>query len=234
MYSQINLICLPFAGGSSYSYSSLEINMPSYINMVPVDLPGRGKRMHEPLVKNAASVVEELYRQICPLIEKPYAIFGHSMGSLLGYLLTRRIIEEKQPAPCHLFFSGRAGPSWPVNDIYYTLPRKDFFSELKKLGGCPEEILQDGELQELFEPVLRADFELVETYTYKSGDPFLIPIDVFYGAQEDLTDPELDCWKNESYLPVTYTSFQGDHFFLLTQPKAVANAIILQLKKYLQ
>jgi surfactin synthase thioesterase subunit len=232
MKMNINLICLPFAGGSCYSYNSLQQCMPSHISMKAFDLPGRGHRVHEQLLGDAMEVTERLYQAVKHLLREPYAIFGHSMGSLLGFLLTRKIIDNNNELPLHLFFSGREGPSWRDPAIYSHLPSREFFQALQKLGGCPPQLLQDEELQEFFEPILRSDFELVETYRHTSSPPFHIPMDIFYGAGEDICQEGLYYWNKETTAPVEYTMFEGDHFFLLSDPLSTASAIIKQLDKY--
>jgi surfactin synthase thioesterase subunit len=210
----------------------LQAYLPDYIRAVPLEMPGRGRRLADNLMRRAHLVVDDLYRSALPYLDKPYAIFGHSMGSLLGFLLTRRILQERQPPPLHLFVSGRAGPSRECADCYHTLPGTEFFSAVRRLGGCPDELFGHPDVIDLFEPVLRADFELVETYRHERRPPFEIPVDVFYGREEGLEMPELEAWAEETTLPVTYTSFGGDHFFILSRPACVSEKITQKLNQY--
>ncbi len=105
---KITLYCLPYAGGHSLSYRDFQANVAENILIKPLELPGRGKRIKEPLLTNLETMVDDLFQQIQnELNDKPYAIYGHSMGTLLGYLLTKRILNAGKPAPLHLFVSGR-------------------------------------------------------------------------------------------------------------------------------
>src|SRR5690606_40893251 len=97
----------------------------------------------------------------------PYAIYGHSLGSLLTYLVTIRIIREGLNKPVHLFVSGRGGPSIPRKEPPTSeLPRPAFINKLRELGGFPDDLLNDEDVMNFFEPILRSDFRGVETYQY--------------------------------------------------------------------
>ena len=110
--------------------------MANFINIIPLELPGRGKRISEPLLSDIQSMTDDLFLQIKTSIMSPYAFYGHSLGALLGYLLVKRILDEKLPPPLHLFFSGRAGPSVQDKDKdIYALPKKEFIQKLKEYDG---------------------------------------------------------------------------------------------------
>jgi surfactin synthase thioesterase subunit len=229
----IQLICLPFAGGSSYSYKVFESLLSKEVRMVPVEIPGRGRRITESLYTGTDSIVEDIFHQISGSLHLPYAIYGHSMGTLLGYLLTKRILEAGLPAPMHLFFSGRGGPSSkPDKEIRYNLPQEAFFDKLRELGGCPDEVLDDPMMMELFEPILRADFEVVETYLYEPTTPFDIPIDVMYADGEDLTEEDVMAWADETTAGITITKFTGHHFFIFSHTPQITTIFNKTLTKY--
>src|SRR4051794_37934122 len=103
---KINLFCLPFAGGSRYSYISFANCAPENICVIPIELPGRGSRFRETLLTNMDSVVTDIFQQIKDRLDEPYGIYGHSMGTLSGYLLTKKIIQKNLNKPIHLFFTG--------------------------------------------------------------------------------------------------------------------------------
>src|SRR5206468_3788359 len=103
---------LPYAGGSQYSYSGFTgAAKRNGINIIPIEVPGRGSRINEPLLVNISDMVNDIFDQVKDHLKAPYGIYGHSMGTILGYLLTRKIVNENLNKPCHLFFSGSGGPS---------------------------------------------------------------------------------------------------------------------------
>jgi surfactin synthase thioesterase subunit len=228
-----NLFLFPFAGGSSNSYTAFQQFLSPRINAVAFDLPGRGKRMSEPLLGNIDRVIDDMLNQVRSRLAVPYAFYGHSMGSLIGYLLVKRIIAEGLSQPVYLFFSGRGCPSSPaIKEKYHALPRKDFLDRLRLLGGCPDEMLDNREALEFFEPILRADFKVVETYQYTQSAPFHIPIHVMYGDEEDLSAESVDLWKKETRMPVITSCFSGNHFFIYRHAREIAAIINKQLTNF--
>jgi len=109
----MQLFCFPFAGGSYYSYYPLKRFLNPRINLIPLDLPGHGRRMQEPLLSDLNDMCNDVYKQIDGELDNPYAFLGHSMGALIGYLLTQKITRMGFPGPSHLFATGRQGPPRP-------------------------------------------------------------------------------------------------------------------------
>ncbi len=214
---KITLYCLPFAGGNVLSYRDFQAHVANSILVKPLELPGRGKRIREPLLTTLTAMVDDVFRQVQnDLNGHAYAIYGHSMGGLLGYLLTRRILSAGIQAPLHLFVSGRRAPSVVRdNPPRHLLPKENFIDYLKDLGGIPQEVLDEGELMDFFEPILRADFKAIETYNHDFVSPFEIPITLFQGLNDKEVDhPKLLPWQQETRQPISIKTFPGGHFFI--------------------
>ncbi|MCG8318432.1 MAG: alpha/beta fold hydrolase [Cytophagales bacterium] len=229
---RINLFCLPFAGGSSYAFKTFEKFSTNWVNVIPIELPGRGRRIKERLLFNAHDIVDDIFDQIKDALLHPYAIYGHSMGSLLGYLLTIKIIFTGLRKPERLFFSGSIGPSaFKFDPPRYNLPRESFFKKIMELGGLPESTYEDEAVLDFFEPILRADFQSVETYTYRQNPPFDIPINLFIGDKEKVTRDEILSWKNETTQEVELDTFKGNHFFIFNYEAEIMKIIHSKLIK---
>lgn len=212
---RVNLICIPFAGASIYSFRDITKSIADFINVIPVELPGRGKRISERLQSDIYKIVDDIFLRIKLHINTPYAFYGHSLGALLGFLLVKRVLNEKLPQPLHLFCSGRGGPSVENKDKHiYALPKKEFIEKLHEYEGSPKEILNDEGIMEFFEPVLRADFKVVSTYSYKKDTPFDIPITVMFGTNENITYEEAMKWQDETSKKISVRQFSGGHFFI--------------------
>jgi surfactin synthase thioesterase subunit len=209
----INLFCFPFAGGGAISYRGLG-NRFDGVSVSTLELPGRGTRFSEPLLYELDHIVDDLCERIRCRLDNSYAFFGHSMGATVAYALTKRIIEEGLPQPRILFLSGSRGPSVSRNEQRHLLPRPEFFEMLMKLGGCPEEILNERELMELYEPVLRADFAVIDNYRHRQTPPLNMPIIVFNGVDDSVSADEAREWQRESTQLIRYFEFPGDHFFI--------------------
>lgn len=223
----MNLICFPYAGGSKYSYGSFKSAAPKGINVVPIELPGRGDRFMEPLLVDINSMVEDLFDQLKGYIHKPYVLYGHSMGALLSWLTAKKIANANLPLPQQLIITGCEGPS--VKDesekLRSQLPPDEFIEELKILGGISHDILQDKSFLEFFEPILRTDFKAIEGYKYLKSAPLNIPVCVIYGSEEEITPEEASCWQEEFNLPVEVIQLPGDHFFIFKHEKKIMSII---------
>lgn len=211
----INLFCLPYAGASVYSYRNIKNLLAGKIGVIPIELPGRGNRISEPLLKDIHAMADDIFLQMENRLNTPYAIYGHSIGAILGYLLVKRIIHEKLPQPLHLFFTGHGGPSVREKIPHiHSLPKKEFIEKLMEYEGSPREVLHDNDAMEFFEPMLRADFKAIETYAYEKGDPFDVPITVMTGTHEKISDEEIAKWQDETLQKISTRRFPGGHFFI--------------------
>ena len=232
---RINLICLPFAGASIYSYRNITKYIADSINIIPVELPGRGQRISEPLLSDIHKIVDDAFLQIKAHINIPYAIYGHSLGTLLGFLLVKRILNENLQQPLHLFFSGRGGPSVQDKDKHiHALPKKEFIKKLQEYEGSPQEILNDESIMEFFEPVLRADFKAVSNYPYNEDTPFNIPITVMIGTTENTTYKEAMKWQDETSKEISLRQFPGGHFFIYQHSQEIGRIFSHTLQHFLE
>jgi surfactin synthase thioesterase subunit len=213
----ITIYCLPFAGGNSVSYRPFQEQMPDPFRIRPVELPGRGRRIREPLLTNIHAMADDVLQQIeRELNGKRYVLYGHSMGALLAYLLTQRIFSAGQTLPLHVFYSGRKAPSVPhARPLKHKLGKEDFLRYINELGGLPAELLHNPEFMSLVEPILRADFQAVETYLHQPSPPLAVPMTVLAGKEDPKTSyATILPWHEESSLPVKIEMFTGRHFFI--------------------
>ncbi|WP_164744546.1 thioesterase II family protein [Paenibacillus xylaniclasticus] len=227
----MKLFCLPYAGASANIYSrwSKYITYPGVdIEIVPVELAGRGRRIGEPFydgidaaAQDAAGIIEHELSDY----SGPYAIFGHSMGSLIAFEVCRTLQERNVP-PTRLFVSGRKAPHLPHSKrIVHALPEDEFIQAIMAYEGTPIEVFQHKELAEMFIPILRADFRIVETYRYELAKGLLrIPVEVLYG-DEDNTEAEASAWAAVTTSTCSIHRFQGGHFFIHHRTQEVGRHI---------
>lgn len=227
----MNLLTFPFAGGSIYSYASCFNFTNPGVKVIPFEYPGRGARLRDKLQTNIHNIVDDLFARVAPHIHTPYCFYGHSMGTVIGYLLTKKIIRAQLPLPQHLFMTGRGGPSVIHADrAYHKLPRPKLIEKLRAMGGCPEEVLNDDSLMNFFEPIIRADFEALETYQYEKTDPFDIPITVMIGTEELVTTEDALCWQDETSRPIRLVRLPGSHFFIFNRNRDLLRIIASEMQ----
>lgn len=228
----VTLFCLPFAGGSKYSLHFLKKVLPKNITCHFLEYAGRGARIKEEFADSIAEIVEDLFSKMAPLLKTPYALYGHSMGAKVAYLLSQKIREAGGPQPLHLFVSGTDAPSAPARiKPRYLLPGEQFINNVKELGGFPEELLNSKELLDYFEPILRADFKVSETYQHQITQPLSIPLTVMVGDKEDMLEEDILQWQNETILPMNLYKFPGNHFFIFDHEAEIGKIIQSALSK---
>lgn len=233
MSRDMKVIAIPFAGGNKYSYKVIQNELPTTTEWVTIELPGRGGRFTENLMDTIEVMVEDLFSQIQPhIVGGDYMLYGHSMGTLLGYELTKKLIDSNLKLPSCLYFTGRGAPSTLVEEKVSGYPRHLFWEKVNEKGGLPKEILQNKELLDMYYDILRSDFKAIENYTYTTyRKPFPIPIHVCMGTEEigggkDKTTVEsIKNWGNETIYPIYTETLEGDHFFILRHPRAIAQKI---------
>ncbi len=212
----VRLFCLPHAGAGAAGFYRWKRLLPEGIAVCPVQLPGRERRAGEPCAEDARVLAGELLAATAGLLGEPYAVFGHSMGSLLAYELTRQIAAAGLPGPRWLFASGRNAPQLaPPHRKLHLLGDAEFLAALReRFGGAQEDVLADPELRAFFLPILRADLKVLETYGHVAGPRLACPIAVLAGVEDrSVSDAGLAAWGEVTSAETTVERFAGDHFY---------------------
>ncbi len=226
----MHLFCIPYAGGNAWSYRALERSLASGITLEGLELPGRGRRGLEPLCPSLEILADDVFGQIEQRARAGrYALYGHSMGALLAYLTAQRIRAAGLARPEALFLSGSRAPAARQARQRHRLPPPEFKSMLRDLGGCPPQVLDDPELLDFFEPILRADFKAVETWQRSEQAPLDIPLVVMSGSEDDSDAGDAGGWASETTAECRLLEFSGDHFFILRHWDEIGATIQRQL-----
>jgi medium-chain acyl-[acyl-carrier-protein] hydrolase len=212
----LRLFCFPYAGGSAEIYRHWQKWFPPNISICLVYLPGRGKRMRESAFTRVSALVGAIADRMGSEIRAPYALYGHSMGALVSFELSWELIRRYGIGPQHLFVSGHNAPKWPrTRPITFNLPDDDFLLRLKQLNGTPRDVLENPDLMELFSGILRADFEMVETYEYQHRGRLNCPITVYSGLEDqDVSLEACHGWSDQTTSRCRIRMLNGDHFFI--------------------
>ncbi len=213
--TRLRLFCLPYAGGGSGMFHAWSRGLPPEIQVCPIRLPGREDRLREQPFTRVAPLVDELARAIEPYLDRPFAIFGHSMGAWIGFELAS-LLDRRGLSPVYLVVSGMPAPQLRPRDARaHELPDAEFVARLHELQGTPVEVLSNPELLALVLPLLRADFELVETYRYTQDKPLTCPILAFGGLSDpEVSHEELLAWCEQTQAVFELCMLPGGHFFV--------------------
>ena len=223
----LRLFCFPYAGGGPLIFRTWPDNLPNFVEVCPVQLPGRGQRLREPGITRVEVLIPKLAEALMPVFDKLFAFFGHSMGATVAFELSRYLRREHGVQPVHLFASGSAAPQLPDrHPRTYDQPETEFVETLRRLKGTPQEVLENPELMQLIMPLLRADFELAQTYAYTDEPPLNCPLSAFGGLQDtDIPREDIESWREQTTASFTFRMLPGDHFFLLTEQRRILQLI---------
>jgi medium-chain acyl-[acyl-carrier-protein] hydrolase len=212
----LRLFCFPYAGGSASIFRQWAQSLPAGVEVCAIQLPGRGSRLLEPAITRIPRLITAMAPALLPYLDKPFAFFGHSMGNIISLELARYLRRKLKIEPVHVFVSGSRAPQLPDTEPRsYDLPEADFIKYLRRLNGTPTEILEHPELMGLLLPVLRADFELVQTYAYAHAKPLACPITAFGGLlDKEVGRRRLEAWREQTAAHFSLNMVPGDHFFI--------------------
>jgi medium-chain acyl-[acyl-carrier-protein] hydrolase len=222
------LFCIPYAGGAASAYRGWAEGLPDDVDVCAVQLPGRGARFREAPFRNMADLVPALAEGLLPLLDLPFALFGHSMGAVVAFELARELRRRGGRPPALLALSGHQAPPRPdPKPPISHLPDEEFLAEVQtRYDGIPPEVLAEEELLQLLLPVLRADVQLLESYTYVQEAPLDCPISCFGGEDDPhVSLADLEAWGDETRGPLRVRTFPGGHFFVESARDEVLRAL---------
>ncbi|HYI92255.1 MAG TPA: thioesterase domain-containing protein [Bryobacteraceae bacterium] len=212
---RLTLFCFPYAGGGTMVYRGWREALPNAA-MVAVRLPGRESRLAEPPLETMSSLVGNLAQEILPYLNHPFAFFGHSMGAIAAYELTRWLRSNGHNLPQALHVSAARAPQYRLNHTPGPEPDEHtFLEELRRLEGMPRDVLDNPELMRVALPALRADASLYRQYVYYHDVPLSIPIHAYGGISDPMIRREhLDRWREQTTAAFSLQQFEGGHFYI--------------------
>lgn len=214
--ARCRLFCLPFAGAGASQFYPWRSLLPADVELCAYQLPGRESRYREPAFVRAEEAAEHVAEEMLPWLDRPYAMFGHSMGALLTFEIARVLRRRSAPLPFVLLLS--AYPAAHLKRVQLPvsgLPAEQLIERLREMDGTPEAILQNRELMTFLLPTIRADFELCETYRHREEPPLAIPMIAFGGDRDREAPPErVAAWSRHTSNHFAHYTLPGGHFFM--------------------
>ena len=225
--AEVELFCFPPAGAGASLFHAWPEEVPSRVEVSAVQLPGRERRIREPPFTSMEALVEQAAWALERIVDRPFALFGHSLGGWVCFELARRLQAAGGPVPSYLFVAGCGAPHvTEPNPPIHQLPDDEFLKAVESLNGIPPRALANPELMALALPTLRADFTIYETYAYRDGPPLECPISAFGGNDDGRVRPTaLEAWSQQTTGRFELRMFRGDHFFLKSASEEVLRAL---------
>ncbi|MFE7135199.1 thioesterase II family protein [Streptomyces sp. NPDC057638] len=221
----VQLVCLPHAGGSAPFYRPVAQALNPGFEVLAVQYPGRQDRRHEPMIDDLRELADEVTAAVLDTVDRPYALFGHSMGATLAFEVASRC-EREGRGPLRVFASGRRAPSRHRDERVHTRDDDGVVAELRGLSGTDQRIFGDEELLRMVLPAIRNDYRAAETYRYHPTAKLRAPITALVGdADPKATEDEAESWRDHTESVFDLHVYPGGHFYLLDHAAAVIRVI---------
>lgn len=235
MAPAVTLLCLPCAGASATMYLRWRRLLPAWIQVEPVELPGRGLRMAEPCIEDFDTLVAHLCTLHAPRMEGPHVLFGHSLGGLLAYGMARQRQAQGLAPAVALVASASPAPSRRRDEGY---PAKGddaaLLADLRRQGGTPDAVFDDPELIRITLDTLGADYRLCESLRARRDGPGLaMPLHVLAGRDDDIGAARIEAWRDEAANGFTLDWFDGGHFYFRAREAQVLETLQRRLQRSL-
>ncbi|MBL8299384.1 MAG: thioesterase [Rhodanobacteraceae bacterium] len=225
--AKYRLFCFPYAGGSATAYLAWEELLPDNVELVAIQLPGRANRLNEGLLTSVHEMAQAVVDVIPPWLDRPYFIYGHSLGSVVSFELLHALKSRGLPPPLRYFCAARRAPHAPPRIApIHDYPLDRFKQELKSLNGTPDLVLENADLMGIFVPILRTDFKAAYVYHRDPGEKLDCEVSAFCGSNDDkVIMSDMVGWQDHFHPPVDFRVFDGGHFFMDERKALVVGAI---------
>lgn len=224
---------IPYAGGSSLSYQACYNYLSEEVEPVSIELAGRGKRYQEPLYNDLDEAICDVSKAIESEINgEDYLIFGHSMGAVIAYEAYYKIKEKGLQMPKALVLSGRPTPNIIRNRINVREYDDEAFVKLISFyGGLPKDF-ERPEVRELFLPIMKSDFTILDEYEYIDKEEKIKSNLVVLCGKRDFSAPEreVEKWVDFAGADFSLYTFPEGHFFINDHFEEIAKIITEQFE----
>jgi medium-chain acyl-[acyl-carrier-protein] hydrolase len=214
--ARLRLVCLPYAGGNAAAFSRWNAFLPEELELVAIELPGHGVLRHHRPCHDIAPLLDQLAAVLASLDDKPYVLFGHSLGGLLAYAVSHVAKAAEQQTAAHIVLSGCRPPHLPNQArALVDSSEAEFHDHLKARNSIPDALFDDRPFIAQFMQIMRADFALIASYVAPRCAPLDVPTTVFAGTQDSVAPArDLERWRELIETEAAMHYFEGDHFFI--------------------
>lgn len=235
--AELNILCFVFAGGSPSFFSPWRKLCPESCNLIPVLYPGRETRNGEKMPDTLEELLMQFIKDNPDLFEKPYAIWGHCSGSLLGLELAYTQILSGNP-PEVFIVTGSESPKYAlrlipdIKESFDEVSDDDILLSLKSYNLMPEDMLNNPDFRKYFLPIYRADLSMFSKYHYDDSKKLDCPALIMNGDDDKLLIPKnVDKWQECFSQEIKMLNFSGGHYFVNDHKEEVIQEILNFLKR---
>jgi surfactin synthase thioesterase subunit len=227
----LRVFCFPYAGAGASIFHDWRLPAHLAAEVWAVQPPGRENRRDEPPVRRLDLLVAAYAEQLAPLLDRPFAFFGHSMGALAAFELTRLLRRRGDPLPARLLLAAHRAPHLPpTREAISPLRWEPFLDRLREMAAGSPAVILDPDVIRRLEPTMRVDFELCERYTYRPDAPLPVPVTGFAAVDDCEVDVAgVAAWESHTTAGFRLRTYLGGHLFLREHAAAVLADVAVDL-----
>lgn len=229
----VRLVCLPHAGGAASYFHPFARAFGARVDVLAVQYPGRQDRRLEPCIDDLTTLADAVFAAFGPYLDRPVALFGHSMGATLGFEVARRIEGASDGAVVRLFASGRRAPSRAGGELVHLYDDDRLLAELAGLNGTDARVLDEAEIMRSALPAIRADYKAAETCRLTEEAVIAGPITALAGAEDPRVRlDDVRAWEQHTTGGFELRAYPGGHFFLADHAAAIVDLVTERLRAH--
>ncbi|PWJ23318.1 surfactin synthase thioesterase subunit [Branchiibius hedensis] len=223
------LYCCPWSGAGAGVFRSWPALLGPGVEVVSLAYPGRERRIKEPLCTSVEEIADGIIEEMSEEVDRPFALFGHSLGALVAFECALRLSERGLP-PALLGVSGAVAPGHDHPELAMRhLGDREFIETVRGLQDGRDPALDHPEFVALVAPVLRADIRAAEIYALTVRPPVGCPVVGFAGTDDAAaTTADVGAWAFSTTAGFSLVEVDGDHLFPTTV--SGANAVTAALR----
>jgi surfactin synthase thioesterase subunit len=220
------LACFPHAGGSASFFVPVARALAPNLDVLAVQYPGRQDRRGDACIDDIGELADACLPALLPWLDRPVALFGHSMGAVVAFEVAVRLERDHGIVPRRLFASGRRAPSTHRDETVHLGDDGHVLDELKRLSGTDARLLGDDEVLAMIMPAIRSDYRAIERYRWRPGPALACPVTALVGDDDPKASvEEVKAWAGHTTGGFDMRVFPGGHFYLTERAPQVIREI---------
>ena len=235
--ARVRLFCFPYAGGGPAVYNRWPESLPGWVDVVAINLPGRGQRIDEGHLESIAAAADAIVPELLPLLDRPFALFGHCMGAIVMYEVAQRLEQTHGKTAAHLFASGCMAPHLYNSPIVHEQEDSAFLDVLRLISfSGTRALIEDPELRKTTFPMLRGDFRSVVEYggSFRMRPRLAAPITGLAAENDLFAAPKaMHAWGRYTAGGYDLAQMPGDHYFVESDRETVTRIVCARLAQTL-
>ncbi|NNN01433.1 MAG: thioesterase [Acidimicrobiaceae bacterium] len=225
--------CFAHAGGGAAEFRKWPSLVSSDATVFAVRLPARERRFTDKPFESMSQACNELASSIGPLLIPGAVFYGQCFGAILAFEVAAALSRGQGELPSRIYVASQVAPhdlcaELEVEESVALDDMTEFKRKVIAYAGVPAKLVDNSDFWMVIERALRADFQLMESYSTDSVTSFLpIPIVAFIGDDDPLVPLEGVIRWGELTPGFEIRRIPGGHFLNRTSSSEVIRSIEL-------